>query len=347
MRASNSRVIRRLCEIVVRSHFEPENAVHFLGALRQDDEGHIARRAQASTQPHAILLAELHVEQHQVDARALQRALHAAAARDRGDAKPVGFQMTGKRVARFAVFVDYEYVFVCGHLHLRVHCHERGQRVPSASAVTLRNNSLQFAANRNAHCQSYCAMKLLLQVVLLVSALAARAQEPAEFTVTDIRVEGLQRISEGAVFNSLPVNIGDRLGPQRIREALRALNDTGFFRDVELRRDDRCWWWWCRSGLPSAPSTSRATRRSRTEDLTKSLRNVGLASGKILNRYMLEDMRQYLTDQYFARGRYDVRVDVNVEEQPGNLVDVHVEIAEGKFAKSPADQRGGQRDFQR
>src|SRR5690349_19680185 len=79
-------------------------------------------------------------------------------------------------------------------------------------------------------------MKWLVPFALLASA-SAHADEPAEFTVGSIRVEGLQRITEGAVFNSLPVNIGDRIGPQRVREALRALNQTGFFRDVELRRD--------------------------------------------------------------------------------------------------------------
>ena len=85
----------------------------------------------------------------------------------------------------------------------------------------------------------------------------------------------------------------------------------------------------------------------KTEDLLKSLRNVGLASGKILNRSTLEDTRQYLIEQYFARGRYDVRVDARVEEQPGNLVDVHVDIDEGKRARIRADQRRGQRTFQR
>ena len=176
-------------------------------------------------------------------------------------------------------------------------------------------------------------MKLLLQVALLVSALAARADDVAEFTVTDIRVEGLQRISEGAVFNSLPVNIGDRIGAQRVREALRALNDTGFFRDVELRRDESVLLVVVQERPSIRTFDVKGNKEIKTEDLTKSLRNVGLASGKILNRYMLEDMRQFLTDQYFARGRYDVRVDVRVEEQPGNLVDVHVEIAEGQLAK--------------
>jgi outer membrane protein insertion porin family len=176
-------------------------------------------------------------------------------------------------------------------------------------------------------------MKLLLQVALIVSALAARADDVVEFTVSDIRVEGLQRISEGAVFNALPVNIGDRIGAPRVREALRALNDTGFFRDVELRRDESVLVVVVQERPTIRTFDLKGNKEIRTEDLTKSLRNVGLASGKILNRYMLEDMRQFLTDQYFARGRYDVRVDVGVEEQPGNLVDIHVAIAEGTVAK--------------
>ncbi|HEU5135579.1 MAG TPA: outer membrane protein assembly factor BamA [Steroidobacteraceae bacterium] len=173
-------------------------------------------------------------------------------------------------------------------------------------------------------------MKQLL-LVLLVSALPVRAEESVEFTVTGIRVEGLQRISEGTVYNTLPVNIGDRLGPQRVREALRALNATGFFGDVEMRREE--------PGVLVVVVQERPSIRTfevtgnkalQTEDLTRSLRNVGLASGKILNRSTLEDTRQYLIEQYFARGQYDVRIDATVEEQPNNLVDVHVKIVEGK-----------------
>src|SRR5271154_3742188 len=78
--------------------------------------------------------------------------------------------------------------------------------------------------------------------MLAAAPLALLAQEvPSlanqEFTVSNIRIEGLQRISEGTVYNYLPVNIGDHLDPQRVREAMRALYTTGFFRDVELRRD--------------------------------------------------------------------------------------------------------------
>jgi outer membrane protein assembly factor BamA len=50
-----------------------------------------------------------------------------------------------------------------------------------------------------------------------VLAAPLHAQEGAAFTVGDIRVEGLQRVTEGTVYNYLPINIGDILSPQRIR----------------------------------------------------------------------------------------------------------------------------------
>jgi outer membrane protein insertion porin family len=68
-------------------------------------------------------------------------------------------------------------------------------------------------------------------------ALAQTTPLPADFTVGDIRIEGLQRVSEGTVYNYLPVNIGDHLTPARVREAIKALYATGFFRDVQLRRE--------------------------------------------------------------------------------------------------------------
>ena len=36
-----------------------------------------------------------------------------------------------------------------------------------------------------------------------------------DFVVRDMRVEGLQRISEGTVFNYLPINIGDTIDRYR------------------------------------------------------------------------------------------------------------------------------------
>src|SRR5579864_971268 len=72
--------------------------------------------------------------------------------------------------------------------------------------------------------------------MFLVLPSIAHADEP--FTVKKIQLEGLQRISDGTVYDYLPVNIGDKLDATRIQEAIRALYKTGFFRDIEARRED-------------------------------------------------------------------------------------------------------------
>src|ERR1700738_3867442 len=178
------------------------------------------------------------------------------------------------------------------------------------------------------------AIALAARCALALAQTAANpAASPADFTVGDIRCEGLQRVSEGTVYNYLPVNSGDHLNPTRVREAIRALYATGFFRDVQLRRDG--------STLvvvvlerPSIESFEITGNKDiKTEDLQKSLRNVGLATGKTFDRSVLEDVTQYLTDQYFARGKYGVKIDSHVEEEASNRVKIKIEIKEGARAK--------------
>jgi outer membrane protein insertion porin family len=179
-------------------------------------------------------------------------------------------------------------------------------------------------------------LRLACLVALAIQPLgsAVRAQTVQEpFTVGDIRVEGLQRISEGTVFNYLPVNIGDHLDGQRIGEAMRALYATGFFRDVELRRDGNTLLVVVVERPSIAKFEIKGNKDIKTEDLQKSLRNVGLAQGKTFDRSVLDEVKQYLTDQYFSRGKYAVRVDTKITELPGNKVDVVVDIKEGKRAK--------------
>ena len=176
---------------------------------------------------------------------------------------------------------------------------------------------------------------LLAALAWLAAPLLVFGQQSDEgdFVVRDIHIEGLQRISEGTVFNYLPVNIGDHLTAARQREALRALYATGFFRDVELRRDGDTL---IVAVLERASLESidiKGNKDIKTEDLQKSLRNVGLAAGKTFDRSTLDEVTQYLTDQYYSRGKYAVQIDTKVEDLPDNRVRVNINIKEGSRAK--------------
>ena len=176
---------------------------------------------------------------------------------------------------------------------------------------------------------------VIATLVLLVASVAALAQQAADtdFTVGDIKIEGLQRISEGTVYNYLPVNIGDQMNAQRLREALRALYATGFFRDVALSRDNNTLLITVLE-RPSLDSVEiKGNKDIKTEDLQKSLRQVGLSAGKTFNRSTLEEVTQYLTDQYYSRGKYAVSIDTKVEDLSNNRVKINIDIKEGDRAK--------------
>ena len=169
--------------------------------------------------------------------------------------------------------------------------------------------------------------------VLLAAPL--HAQEGPAFTVGDIRVEGLQRVTEGTVYNYLPINIGDHLSPQRMREAVRALYDTGFFRDVELRRDGNTLIVVVRE-RPSIESFEiKGNKDIKTEDLQKSrCATSGSPRARPSTVRCSRTSSSFLQDQYFARGKYArAHRHQGRGAVPATACKIKIDINEGKRAK--------------
>lgn len=175
-----------------------------------------------------------------------------------------------------------------------------------------------------------CQVLACLCAVTLLPA-AGFAQE--EFVVRDMRVEGLQRISEGTVFNYLPINVGDTVDMQRIQEAIRALYSQGLFEDIEMRRDGDTLVVAVRERPSIEQFTIEGNKDIKTEDLMESLRNVGLARGRTFDRSVLDNVQQFLREQYYDRGKYAVQVDAEVEETPNNTVRIKIDVNEGERAR--------------
>jgi len=172
----------------------------------------------------------------------------------------------------------------------------------------------------------------LVALLLSLGGNDAIAQD-REFTVRDMRVEGLQRISEGTVFNYLPINIGDTVDTVRIQEAIRALYDQALFDDVEFRRDGDVLIIAVRERPSIESFTIEGNKDIKTEDLMESLRSVGLARGRTFDRSVLDNVQQFLTEQYYDRGKYGVGVEANVTERPNNTVSIRIDVKEGDRAK--------------
>ena len=77
----------------------------------------------------------------------------------------------------------------------------------------------------------------ITKILALVLVLMASRSWAETFIVSDIRVEGLQRISAGSVFAALPFAVGDIIDERGVRAAARSLFATGNFDDIRIGRD--------------------------------------------------------------------------------------------------------------
>lgn len=175
--------------------------------------------------------------------------------------------------------------------------------------------------------------RLLSKICLFAVVLWAGVVGAVEtFTVSDISVQGLQRISEGTIFNYLPIEIGDELTDSRSAEIISTLYKTGFFKDIELLRDG--------SALivkvlerPSIASISiTGNSEISSEDLETGMENAGLTKGRILDISLLDRIELDLQQQYVIRGFYAVEIETEVTETGENQVDVKINIQEGEVA---------------
>ena len=153
------------------------------------------------------------------------------------------------------------------------------------------------------------------------------------FRISDIRIEGLQRITAGTVFNYLPINVGDRVDDIRIGEAIRALYGQSLFDDIEMRRDGDTLVVVVRERPSIESFTIEGNKDIKTEDLMDSLRSVGLARGRTFDRSVLDNVEMFLREQYYDRGKYGVVIDSDIQQRPNNTVRIQVNVKEGDRAK--------------
>ncbi len=171
--------------------------------------------------------------------------------------------------------------------------------------------------------------KLLKILSLLLITNMAMADS---FVIKDIRVEGLQRLSAGTVFNFLPVKVGDEMSDKDAKNIIRALFKSKYFNDVGVEEEDGVLVIKV-SERPAVASIEFVGNKDLDSDqLLKSLRQIGLAEGQVYQKAKLDQVELELERQYFSRGKYGVTIESEVTPLPRNRVAVRITMAEGVVA---------------
>jgi outer membrane protein insertion porin family len=176
-------------------------------------------------------------------------------------------------------------------------------------------------------------MRRLTRLVLPLLLLATQLAWGAGFKIEDIRVEGLQRITAGTVFNYLPVKPGDVLSERQSGEVIRALFKTGFFKDVRLERDGNVLVVVVSERPAIAEINFSGNKSIDKEALKEGLKDAGLSEGRTFNRSVLDRIEQELRRQFFNQGKYGVKLKTTVTPLERNRVAIDIDIIEGETAR--------------
>ena len=166
-------------------------------------------------------------------------------------------------------------------------------------------------------------------LTLLVVSMFASAED---FVVTDIRVDGLKRVSAGTIFSEFPISVGETLSEERLVGATKSLFKTGLFTNIELSREDQD----LVITVEERPAISNieiiGNKDISEEDLLEGLKSAGMSVGKVFKRVTLERLELEILRSYVTQGRYSASVEAEVVDLPRNRVEIKLNIDEGEVA---------------
>tara|TARA_A100001037_G_C15130301_1_gene628378 strand:- start:250 stop:2568 length:2319 start_codon:yes stop_codon:yes gene_type:complete len=150
------------------------------------------------------------------------------------------------------------------------------------------------------------------------------------FVVEDIRLQGLQRVSAGTVFNILPISVGDPINSHDTRQLIRLLFGSGFFDDIRMARDGNV----LVITFDERPAIDSieidGNKAIKTDALLDGLGQQGLREGEIFKQATLERVGIELERQYVSQGRYGASIDTTIDELARNRVAIKIDVEEGK-----------------
>lgn len=177
-------------------------------------------------------------------------------------------------------------------------------------------------------CQSSPALALNEASVMAapVSSVESTQEDMTGTVVSEIRIEGAQRLERDTVLSYLTVAQGDRANEEKIDGSLKALYATGLFADVQVMMDGSV----LVVKIIENPIVSRITFEGNDainkEDLEK---EVQLQPRLVYTLPKVQSDVQRILELYRRSGRFAATVEPKIVQLEQNRVDVIFEIAEG------------------
>jgi len=165
----------------------------------------------------------------------------------------------------------------------------------------------------------------------LLSCMLSWAFEP--FVISEIRVEGLQRVEPGTVFASIPLRVNETFTEDKGSASIRSLFGLGLFKDVRLEVEGTVLIVVVQERPTVADVDFVGAKEFDKDVLRKALRESGLSEGQPFDKALADKAEQELKRQYINRSLYGAQVITTVTPIERNRVNLTFTITEGQVAK--------------
>ena len=174
-------------------------------------------------------------------------------------------------------------------------------------------------------------IKRLVAAMWLASASASVLAEQS-FTVQDIQVEGLQRVALGAALNNLPFNIGDTVTEYTLSKSIKTLYAAGHFDEITVLRDGNAIIYRVKERPTINAVEFDGNKDIKEEQLQESLTNQKIIVGEQLDKTIIRELENGLTEFFHGVGKYNAKVEIKLTYLPRNRVNLKLEFKEGDAA---------------
>lgn len=175
--------------------------------------------------------------------------------------------------------------------------------------------------------------RYLLIIAFIISTSFSISAFAEKFTISDMKFEGLQRVTLGAALLSLPIREGDTVDDYDLSKAIKKLYESSHFDAIELYREGDVLIF----KVEERPTISNIelidNKKITEEQILDSLKSSSIQVGETLDRTTIAGIEKNLEDFYHSVGKYSAQVKTNITYLPRNRVSIQFVFLEGLTAK--------------
>ena len=161
----------------------------------------------------------------------------------------------------------------------------------------------------------------------MISSFSAYSAENA--LISDIKIEGLQRVEPGLVFSNLPFEVNDPVEDVDVSSTIKLLYKTGQFKDISLELEGTKIIIIVNEKSVISELNFYGVNAFQDDKLKIGLSQMNVAAGLVFDKTDLKRVEQEIANQYLSLGKYTASVKAEAIPLQRNRTQVNIYVEEG------------------